>query len=503
MPDSSREEIAKLEALYANNPAGRVFTHLAEAYRKGGEYERARGILNEGLQKHPGYASAYVVMGRVLMDLQNHDEAAGAFRQVLDLDPHNLVALQSLGELARSAGNTSEAIRYFEELRQHDPGNDEIEQILHDLRTPAAERPSVQAQPEPFEDATASASRTEEWRPESASPEAEPSGWVEPQADGDSSTDFQTSYAAEPETAPESEYEPWAAQMPPQETDTPEPATPFSVGTVADDFQLGWVEAEQSTPPEGNELGDLSSISQAAETFEVVGETFASEDLDLGLPRAEPEAPSEGEAAEGEVLTETIADLYRRQGLYHRAADVYRALLKARPDDADLQGKLAEVESLAQPATQIEVPADPWQERDPWELPAVADADAEEQTGDIEEAAAWLSGGTAPAESTPTPYAWTEQAAEAASETGRPISAYFRELLAWQPGTAAAQVSEAATAAEAFEEWFDAGEVVSAAEPAPEQARPAAQADQPGSEGQDDDDDDLEMFRSWLQSLKK
>jgi hypothetical protein len=42
MAESHREEIAKLEALYAGNPGGRVFVHLADAYRKAGEHERAR-----------------------------------------------------------------------------------------------------------------------------------------------------------------------------------------------------------------------------------------------------------------------------------------------------------------------------------------------------------------------------------------------------------------------------------------------------------------------------
>src|SRR4051812_19141535 len=104
MAESSRDEIAKLEALYANNPEGRVFTHLAEAYRKAGELERARTILEEGLAKHASYASAHVVLGRVLADQQNPEQAAAAFRRVLELDPHNLVALRSLGDIARTAG---------------------------------------------------------------------------------------------------------------------------------------------------------------------------------------------------------------------------------------------------------------------------------------------------------------------------------------------------------------------------------------------------------------
>ena len=502
MPDSSREEIAKLEALYANNPAGRVFTHLAEAYRKAGEYERARGILNEGLQKHPGYASAYVVMGRVLLDLQNHDEAANAFRQVLDLDPHNLVALQSLGELARTAGHTDEAIRHYEELRQHDPGNDEIEQILNDLRNPPAQPPTFEPEYPAADEAVASSSRTEEWRPESTEYEPEQSAWVEPHADAAAGTDSRTGYSGEPDIVREPEPEPWSSAQAEAETDTPEPAAPFSAEASHEDFHLGWVEQERNRPPESNELGDLSSISQAAGEFEIVGETFAPEDINLGISQGETAAPEETGDGEGEVLTETIADLYRRQGLYDRAADVYRALLRSRPGDPDLEAKLAEVEALAQPVTQMEVPPDPWAERDPWETATPEEVEAEDQGVDTEQAAAWLAGGAAPAESLPTPYAWTEQAAEIVSDSGRAISVYFRELLAWQPRRGEAQVTEPATASEAFEEWFGAAEPAASGE-ASAPSPPVSQGEQPGSEGQEDDDDDLEMFRSWLQSLKK
>ncbi|HEX7050930.1 MAG TPA: tetratricopeptide repeat protein, partial [Longimicrobiales bacterium] len=66
MTESQRDEIAKLEALYSANPDGRIFTHLAEAYRKAGDLERARETIERGLERHGSYPSAHVVHGRVL-----------------------------------------------------------------------------------------------------------------------------------------------------------------------------------------------------------------------------------------------------------------------------------------------------------------------------------------------------------------------------------------------------------------------------------------------------
>lgn len=52
-------------------------------------------------------------------------------------------------------------------------------------------------------------------------------------------------------------------------------------------------------------------------------------------------APSE------ELVTETIAELYSRQGFHDRAAEVYRELLRRRGDDPMLRQRLGEAELLA------------------------------------------------------------------------------------------------------------------------------------------------------------
>jgi tetratricopeptide (TPR) repeat protein len=133
MAETNRDEIAKLEALYAANPEGRVFTHLAEAFRKAGRLERAREILDDGLVRHGDYPSAHVVLGRVLLDAQDPDGAAHAFRRVLEMDRHNLIALRALGELAKNAGRPAEALHYYQELALVDPGNDELTRIAGEL----------------------------------------------------------------------------------------------------------------------------------------------------------------------------------------------------------------------------------------------------------------------------------------------------------------------------------------------------------------------------------
>jgi tetratricopeptide (TPR) repeat protein len=130
MGDPRRDDLAKLEMLYAEHPEGRIFTHLAEAYRRAGQLDRARAVVEAGLERHGDYASAHVVHGRVLRDEGRVEEAAAAFQRVLDLDPQNQVALRAIGDIARETGRSAEASQAYRELLTMDPGNEEVRTAL-------------------------------------------------------------------------------------------------------------------------------------------------------------------------------------------------------------------------------------------------------------------------------------------------------------------------------------------------------------------------------------
>jgi hypothetical protein len=138
MAEAHREEIARLEALYATHPGGRVFVHLAEAYRKSGEHDRARAVVEEGLARHADAASGYVVLGRILTDVGDPAGAQAAFGRVLELDAGNLVALRGLGELAWSSGRLEEAREHYRELLSRNPSSDEARAALTELEQTAA-----------------------------------------------------------------------------------------------------------------------------------------------------------------------------------------------------------------------------------------------------------------------------------------------------------------------------------------------------------------------------
>ncbi|HXH62728.1 MAG TPA: tetratricopeptide repeat protein, partial [Gemmatimonadales bacterium] len=101
-------EIEKLERRWAENPKGRNFAPLADAYRKAGELDRAIELCKNGLELHPDYVSAYIVYGRCLIDQKNDSGAVEVFQKVLTLDPENILALKVLAEIAERVGRYDE-----------------------------------------------------------------------------------------------------------------------------------------------------------------------------------------------------------------------------------------------------------------------------------------------------------------------------------------------------------------------------------------------------------
>jgi tetratricopeptide (TPR) repeat protein len=339
MPDAHRDDIAKLESLYAEHPEGRIFTHLAEAYRKAGELDRAVEVLNGGLERHPEYSSAHVVRGRVLHDLGKPEEAELAFRRVLELDRHNLVALRALGDLARLDARHDQALDYYHRLLDVEPADEDVRSVIDEMTS------------ESFADADLT--------------------WTEPSdAAFDEAFDAALDSVDQPE--PRGEPEP-AFQEPvwlsgetqpgePTDTDTPEPAerpehtgfefTDFAEAAAETETAERAEEAEEAEEAEGTEGAEGAEAAEVAQPQEHPGYFDYTESAQQ-FESAEPEVPGEGEEAGASptlapgVMTETIAQVYARQGLYGRAAEVYRELVRGRPGDQALWDKLHEMEQLA------------------------------------------------------------------------------------------------------------------------------------------------------------
>lgn len=147
-------EIDKLERRHRENPEGRTFAPLADAYRKAGDVPRALEILKTGLQLHPDYLSASIVLGRCQLDLGDLPSAEAAFRRVLDLDKENVIAIKALADITERQARFDESEHWLNYLISIDSGNEDARGQLQRL---AAVRDQHSRLSQPLDTAAAAA----------------------------------------------------------------------------------------------------------------------------------------------------------------------------------------------------------------------------------------------------------------------------------------------------------------------------------------------------------
>ncbi len=346
-------EIDKLEARFRDNPKGRNFAPLADAYRKAGLIDNAIDLCQNGLKLHPDYVSAYIVYARCLVDKKDDTAALGVFTQVLGLDGENIIALRGLAELAERNGKYAEEVQWLSRLLNADPMNGDAAEALARAKGKAAASPEAATTPMPKPDFTV---EHEDPVATSLSAAAAPSGDVE---------NFENPISFNPNAHAEAKADGLEVQedveLNPQQIEQVE------------------IEGLARTQYEGSGMFKLDAPErEAAQGGPDLDDGLPQVDLPLIMPDDEfrPPAPQpppppappaprpsaripaavalsddDGAAdtaalSEAEpVLTETMAELYLKQGHQQDALRVYQALLAQRPSDAKLKSKVAQLSS--------------------------------------------------------------------------------------------------------------------------------------------------------------
>lgn len=132
--------IADLRRRLQADPTSIAFAQLAEEHRRARQFDAAVAVCREGLQRHPGYLSARVTLGRALAELGQLPGAEHEFELVLRSAPDNLAALRGLAEIHEAQGQLSKALAYYRRalsMARYDPDLDEtVRAIAQELHTP-------------------------------------------------------------------------------------------------------------------------------------------------------------------------------------------------------------------------------------------------------------------------------------------------------------------------------------------------------------------------------
>ena len=354
-------EIEKLEQRFRENPKGRNFAPLADAYRKGGLIDNAIELCQTGIKLHPDYISAHIVYGRCLIDKKDDPAAEEVFRKILQLDQENILALKVLAEIADRNKRFDQEVEWLSRLLSVDPMNGEAAEALSRARKKASSAKPVE-------------------------PVAAPPLGMEPTALAEAPTaamgkpDFVVEQASAPEatvptkSAPSGDVEAFDGTV--DFNATAHEAAKAAGIEVQEDVELKVdavpLEGLARTQYEGSGMPDIPDTM----------EDLPSVDLPLIMPedvtprrsppaaapppppspppvprRTPPPAPAPVPAAVAAsdddgaadtaalsmvepVVTETMAELYLKQGHREDALRVYEALLARHPGDARLRAKV-------------------------------------------------------------------------------------------------------------------------------------------------------------------
>lgn len=547
---ASSGEIEKLERRWAENQLGLTFAPLAEAYRKAGDPDRALLLLEAGLAQHPNYIPAHIVRGRCHLDAQADSAAELSFLRVTELDPENVIALKSLAEISERAGRLPEAMRRLELLLDVDRNNEEARGQLDRVREVHAASSAAPPAPPAMEAPLPAMEEVEpaaEAAPEAPAPlryEAPPEPVV--LADEVMEPVMQAEAAAPPTAAePVNEFllpndsetllpsdegiediilaeetelevreqldepveEPVVAgdsyglEASPLVMDTPVPIVDVQPPPPPDDSYESFLPPPPEPPvaaevpgfepepaPAWEEPAEaaVESIAAPAEAlFQPVG-------AHVEEPEPEPELESEPAdlpAREPElVVTETMAEIFLRQGHRELALAVYTQLSLRDPDNR----RLAEVAAAL--SEELAPPAPP----SPPEAPAPRYAAAETGGRSVQSLFGALLSASRPAVATAIHPPAFETPRRPGGEPTRPaqeplsLGAVFGDEAA-PAGPASPPVAPGSEPS--FEEFFAPGSSADAELPRPPEQDTAAAASQVP--------EDLEQFNAWLRGLKR
>ncbi|MCX8094259.1 MAG: tetratricopeptide repeat protein [Candidatus Goldbacteria bacterium] len=123
-------EIEELKKKLSQNPDSLIFVPLADAYRKAGLYDEAIEVCKKGLEKHPTYTSARVVLGRVYIEKNKFDEAIQELKKVESVDSDNIMVHTMLGNMYLKKKMYAEAVEQFQRVLSLNPEDIEIQEKL-------------------------------------------------------------------------------------------------------------------------------------------------------------------------------------------------------------------------------------------------------------------------------------------------------------------------------------------------------------------------------------
>nr|MDA8387118.1 tetratricopeptide repeat protein [Nitrospiraceae bacterium] len=141
-------ELERLRERVRRDPFSRLFISLADELRKAGMRGEAIQVLWDGLERHPGYMSARVALGKLYIEENDLKGALSEFRQVADAIPDNLLAQRKLADIYMLLEDREGARRALEMVVRLNPMDSDAKAALDKLNSAPPAMPGMEESPE-------------------------------------------------------------------------------------------------------------------------------------------------------------------------------------------------------------------------------------------------------------------------------------------------------------------------------------------------------------------
>jgi tetratricopeptide (TPR) repeat protein len=380
-------KVAKLEKAYSQNPDAPLFARLADLYLHRGMVYRALSLCEEGCERFPDYTTGHMILSKCYEAQDKMEEARMTLARALRLDPVNPGGFVRLSRIYQELGTPALALESLRQAARLDPFNEDLSEQVEELLGEEAEemeqadvqeppvtaeevaaasegRPAeaMVAEPESYETASSALDAgleelesppDEDFDQTQPLPEREEQKAEQPQAeqpqeasqtepdDGLTADRLEESEAADysaPDDVSFSEEEKRGEPLPDQEDQAEQPPGPEETPVAApEEESLAEHQRQERTSPSGLPLRNDAELINLFQEIETQQRQNPS-------PAMSPSSDSPLEELDGQIATETLAEIYSSQGLVQRAIETYKQILEQQPENEEIRHKLTYLE---------------------------------------------------------------------------------------------------------------------------------------------------------------
>lgn len=127
------QQINQLRKVLKKQPQARIFAVLADLLRQSSDFKSALQVCQYGLNYHPQFSKAYVVLGRIYYDQQDYTQAATSLEIACELEPDNVLALRYLGKSYLQLKDVPNSLKVHEQILLYYPDVDWAQDLIKNL----------------------------------------------------------------------------------------------------------------------------------------------------------------------------------------------------------------------------------------------------------------------------------------------------------------------------------------------------------------------------------